>query len=130
MSIVIDENIIAIWFCDLGPDEDYMMSLSRHEGGIRFIYRVRHHHPDSKDPFDGKDGKDWSAFETGNPDEAKAIDAARSMVKGLVGVAASMGRVTLPHKIFELVRGASTVEEFGKRLMESPWAHAQRKTLQ
>lgn len=131
MSISIDENIIAIWFFDLGPSEDYMMALSRTpSGGIRFVYRVRHHHPDSTDPFDGKDEKSWSEFETNDPDEAKAIDAAREMAKGLIGLAVKLKQVTLPHTIYELVRGSATVEEFAKQLFKSPWAHAKRKTLQ
>jgi hypothetical protein len=130
MSISIDENIIAVWFCDLGPSEDYMMALSRHEGGIRFVYRVRHHNPDSTDPFDGKDDKSWSAFQTSDPDERKAIGAAREMVKGLIGVAVGIGRVTLPAKIYELIRGDQSVDDFGALLLKQPWAHSQRKTLQ
>lgn len=131
MSIVIDDKIVAIWFCDLGPSEDYMMSISRRdEGGMRFVYRVRHHCPESTDPFDGKDEKSWSAFETDNPDEEVAIRAAREMVKGLIGVAVGLGRVTLPHKIYELIRGPASVDEFADQLLKSPWAHSRKKTLQ
>lgn len=131
MSVVIDETIVAIWFFDLGPTEDYIMALNRTAtGGIRFVYRVRHHNPDSKDPFDDKDQKSWSAFETSNPDEEKAISAAREMAKGLVGVGVAVGTVKLPHKIYELIRGEATVEQFAEQLMKHPWAHTQRKTLQ
>lgn len=130
MSIKIDENIVAIWYCDLGPEEDYLMAASRHEGGIRFVYRVRHYNPESEDPFDEKDEKVWNAFETRDPDEEKAIHAAREMVKGLVGLAVGLGKVKLPHKMYELVRGPETFEEFADKLMKAPWAHSQRKTVQ
>src|SRR5262245_2499816 len=130
MTIRIDENIIAIWYCDLGPGEDYMMGVSRCDAGIKFAYRVRHHSPDSKDPFDGKDVKNWNEFYAIDRDEEKAIDAAREMVKGLVGLAVGLKRITLPHKIYELVRGDATLEEFADKLTKAPFAHVQRKTIQ
>jgi len=77
MSIVIDDNILGIWYSTLGPTEDYLMAISRHEGGIKFVYRVRHYNSDSIDPLDDQDDKTWAEFGTNDPDEQKAISAAR-----------------------------------------------------
>ena len=130
MSIVIDDNILAIWYSTLGETEDYLMAISRHEGGIKFVYRVRHYNSDDIDPLDDKDDKTWAEFGTNDPDEQKAIGAAREMVKGLIGLAAGLGRVRLPHKIYELVRGDDSVEQFAKKLMAAPFAHTQKVTRQ
>lgn len=130
MTIRIDDNIIGVWFVQLGDTEDYMMGMSRVPTGIEFTYRVRHYHPESKDAFDDKDGKSWATFGTNDPDEAKAISAAREMAKGLVGLSIGLGKMKPPGKVYELLRGEASVEEFAKRLMAAPFAHSQMHQLQ
>jgi hypothetical protein len=132
MTIVIDENLVAIWFIDLPPAEDYLMSLSRvPNGGMRFVYRVRHHSPQSTDPFDEHDDKSWHTFETDDPNVEKAISAARSMARGLLGVAAAIHGGKAPEKVYEFIRKPGvSAEAFMEEFMKAPFVHVQRKTVQ
>lgn len=129
MSIVIDENIVGIWYAMTGDMEDFMLAISRCPDGLELVYRHRYY-ASKEDPWDDKDRKSWYRMVTSQPDEQKAIETAREMLVGVVFIAKKMGRVTGNPEIFELVRGDATVEQFGERLRSMPWAHSQVKTVQ
>ena len=129
MSVVIDESIVGIWYAMTSEDEDFMLAVSRREDGLEMVYRHRYYNsPD--DPWDEKDRKSWYRMVSKQKDEAKAIETAREMVSGVIAIAMRMKRIKGDGVMFELLRGESSVEEFGERLRAMPWAHSQQVTLQ
>lgn len=129
MSIVIDENIVGIWYAVTGEMDDFMLAISKSPEGIELVYRHRYY-ASKEDPWDENDKKSWYRMVTPKKDEQKAIETAREMLSGVVGIAMKMKRLPGNGVIYELLRGDSTVEEFGERLRAMPWAHSQEGTLQ
>lgn len=126
MSIVIDENIVGIWYAMTGDDNDFMLAVCRREDGLEIVYRHRYYHSD--DPWDEKDRKSWYRMVTAQKDEAKAVETAREMLQGVVAIAMKMKRLKGNGLVFELLRGEASVEEFGERLRSMPWAHSMEAT--
>jgi hypothetical protein len=129
MSIVIDENIVGIWYAMTGDMEDFMLAISRCPDGLELVYRHRYY-ASKEDPWDEKDRKSWYRMVTSQPDEQKAVETARQMLIGVVMIAQKMGKVTGKPEIFELVRGDASVEKFADALRSMPWAHSQEGTVQ
>jgi len=128
MSIVIDDNIVGMWYAVTGEMDDFMMAVSRCDEGLQIIYRHRYYA--SLDPWDEKDRKSWHRMITSQKDEAKAIETAREMVGGVVAIAMKMGRVKSHGEIYEILRGDRTVEEFAAALRAAPFAHSKVHTVQ
>jgi hypothetical protein len=124
MSIVIDENIVGIWYAMTGEMEDFMLAISKCPDGLEMVYRHRYY-ASKEDPWDENDKKSWYRMVAGQQDEQKAIDTARDMLAGVVAIAMKMKRIQGNGVIYELLRGDATVEEFGERLRSMPWAHTQ-----
>ena len=127
MSIVVDENLIGVWYAVTGESQDYMMAITRCDEGIALTYRVRDY-ASKEDPWDGRDRKKWTRMVTPNTDEELAIDTARTMMTGLIQLSLNMGMIDPPGRIYELIRENKTPEEFGRWLMSMPWAHSMEAT--
>ena len=123
MSIVIDENIIGIWYALTGEADDFMLAISKCPEGLEMVYRIRYYaSPD--DPWDENDRKSWYRMVTPQKDEEKAVEVAREMVAGVIAIAMKMKKIPGDGLMYELLRGDASVEEFANRLQSMPWAHA------
>lgn len=129
MTIVIDDNLIGIWYTMTGEKDDYLLSLSRRpEGGLQMCGRTRTYVSD--DPWEENDKKNWHTFITKESDEEKAADVCREMVVGVSRIAVATKRLREPAKIWELMKGKSTLEEFLKAFQKLPFAHVKTVKLQ
>jgi len=126
MSIVLDDNIVGIWYVLTGEKEDFMLAISKCPEGLELVYRHRYYHSD--DPWDEKDHKSWYRMVTSKTDVQRAIETAREMVQGVAMIAVKMGRLMPPAQVFELVRGDKSVEQFAEVLKSMPWAHSMEAT--
>jgi hypothetical protein len=126
MSIVLDENIVGIWYALTGEKDDFMLAISKCAEGLELVYRHRYYASD--DPWDERDKKSWYRMVTKKNDVQHAIETAREMVQGVAMIAVKMGRLMPPAQVFELVRGDKSVEDFAEVLMSMPWAHSMAAT--
>lgn len=119
--IIVDENLIGLWFLPLDKTTDYLCALQRLEDGrFEINYRVRCYDPvdPGNDAHSGRDRKKWwRARGTGTA--AEFLAKVRRIVKTLAyycGEEAS-----------EILMGAGGPEEFCATLARQPWAHLQRE---
>lgn len=128
MSIVLDENIMGIWYCLLADDFDIMWSLRRNpEGGYLAVGRTRKYHtPD--DPWDNKDTKRWFEGPIKADSDGLAVEMSRAHVIQLTGSFTASFHPERTPMLYELVRGESSVEKFAEKLMSMPWAHSMQAT--
>jgi len=129
MSIVIDENTLAIWYVKLADDLDLMIGLMRDgEGGYKVSGRTRQYaSPD--DPWDDRDVKRWFGGALKATDDADAVRKARTHMVTLTGsYTMTFAPEDEPAQLFELVRGKTSVEEFAEVLRSMPWAHSMEAT--
>jgi hypothetical protein len=115
--IVIDDNIVAIWFMPTADQQDWLCAISEIEPDKKYkiVYRFRYH-VDEKNPFESDDRKSWyeGSF-TGT--RHYAISSMREVVKTMW---AATGRG--PHKTwpYEIVK-TGTLEEFTKKYLDAPF---------
>lgn len=128
MSIVIDENLIGVWYAQTGEMQDYLMAVNRCPEGLSIVYRLRQYA--SLDPWDEKDTSKWRRMVTADKDEDKAIDTVREMMQAILQLSLNMKMIEPPGMIYELIRGANTPEEFAKILQAMPFAHTKTETVQ
>jgi hypothetical protein len=124
MSIVLDENILGIWYCQLADDYDIMWSLRRiPEGGYKAVGRTRKYYtPD--DPWDDKDTKRWFEGPVPGDNDDAAVERSRDFVMKITGSFTARFHPDRVPVLFELVRGSTSVEDFAKKLQSMPWAHS------
>jgi hypothetical protein len=128
MSIVFDDKLMGIWYCQLADDFDIMWALQRDpEGGYKALGRTRKYHtPD--DPWDDKDTKRWFEGKIKADSDALAVERSRAHMIELTGsftITFEPDRVPM---LYELVRGEASVEDFAKKLQAMPWAHSMEAT--
>ena len=128
MSIVFDENIMGIWYCQLADDFDIMWALQRDpEGGYKALGRTRKYHS-SDDPWDDKDTKRWFEGKIKADTDALAVERSRAHMIELTGGFTMTFEPDRVPMLFELVRGEASVEDFAKKLQAMPWAHSMEAT--
>jgi hypothetical protein len=128
MSIVFDDNLMGIWYCQLADDFDIMWALQRDpEGGYKALGRTRKYHsPD--DAWDDKDTKRWFEGKIKADTDALAVERSRAhMIELTAGFTMNFEPDRVP-MLFELVRGTASVEDFAKKLQAMPWAHSMQAT--
>jgi hypothetical protein len=111
MTIEITENTRAIWYVTI-PNGDWMAHLeARDGGGCKITYRFRYY--EGRQVWDGNDRKSWYRFE-GDDIEA-TIAATREAAQKMK----ELGK----GKLWELIRGAGSLEGFMKEFFRLPFVH-------
>lgn len=117
MSMVLDENVIGIWFVNLSSMSDWLGTISLDDNGdYELIYRFRYYVDDKA--HDSADRKNWTkaiiAKRFGGV--TKVIDHMRSVVQQLAKLA---GDVSF-HEILMTDEG---LDDFMERFQELPFVH-------
>ena len=118
MSAELTERTLGIWYADLEADGatvgNWIASVEHAlEGGYLMIYRFRFYRDEKI--FNSDDER--SGGEVRSPELAKLIACCRMML----GVHKARGS-----KTYELLRGTDSTDEFTKRLLAAPFAHARQ----
>ena len=117
--IEFNDQLLAIWFLPIDEKRDWMAGVSRVDAGrFRFVYRIRYYNPKSVNPHDGMDRRSEYSATIDGVDEAMAMEKLRTIARLLTEHAEG--------PLYELIRGARTVDEFAEELMRQPWAHPAR----
>ena len=114
--ISLDENTIAVWMIGIPPSRDFFCALIREGGVFKVVGRLRTYHPGSKNPFDGRDKKEWISKEL---KQEQTVDAALKAARSAVN---QIGE--LYNRPVEEVR-ASSSEEWIRALQAKKWIHMQ-----
>ncbi|MFL6600760.1 MAG: hypothetical protein ACJ8R9_05460 [Steroidobacteraceae bacterium] len=112
MSILLNEDILAVWFVDVSETSNWCAALSKHPLGTRLMGRMRYYERNS--PPDSEDQKDW--FEEilrDSPEEA--IEKVRARFRSASAFAQS--------KPYELIRGNRTLDDFVEEFLQAPFIH-------
>lgn len=118
MSIIFNDNILGVWYVTI-PNGDYLAAVSRCKDGGAFLqYRFRYYN--SEEPWDEKDEKHW--YEARSKDQTKVVAHASFVAKTLAN--ASKG------KIWELIRGAGSLEDFMAEFQKLPFVHSRPATAE
>jgi hypothetical protein len=114
MTIVIDDNLLAIWWIKLPPASDLLCSLIRRSPTeCEIVYRFRYYETESA--WDGLDRKNWyEGIVTAPPEEV--IPKLREMF-GVLSVAAGGS------KVYELLRGERSTDQFMRAFARMPFVH-------
>ena len=124
MSIVIDENILAIWYVCLAEDFDVMFALMRDgEGGYKGNGRTRAYNS-KEDPWDEKDRKLWFGGPIAAPDDDSAVAKTREHMVKISAEFPFVLQAGFVPQLFEMVRGLTSLDKFAETLRAMPWAHS------
>jgi hypothetical protein len=121
MTIVIDDNLLAIWWMAipsrLRPDtneSDLLCSLVRRSPEeCELIWRFRYY--ETKGAWDGLDRKNWYQGVVKDPPE-EIIATLRVLLKAMSEKAGG-------NQVYEIVRGDMSTKEFTERFMKMPFVH-------
>jgi hypothetical protein len=123
MTIRVDENLLGTWYYKLGNEGDWLGALStKEEGEYEFIYRHRHYMDDKTDST-SEDEKSWYKLEI--PEKFTSDDQAILFIRNLVNQIAEFLRT----EVHELLMDEEGPEGFAKRLLEQPFAHAEKHAV-
>lgn len=119
--IELDESIVGVWYMTTDRDQDFMLGLNSEGDHLRMRYRFRYYSPESSDPHDGKDKKNWFTAVVTLP-RAEAIAKMEDCVNEFSLAAQRMFHSS--PKIWSLIRGeAETLDDFLGRFRAAPFAH-------
>lgn len=108
------EKAIGVWFMDVSDTSNWLAAVSRTEDGKLLLqWRMRYYEKGS--PPDSNDEKRWYQG-TSKKTEAEAIENMRFI-----------GRTMTQHaegKLYEVLRGDRSIEEFAKEFCALPFVHA------
>jgi len=115
MSIILDENLIAIWYASLDEESDYLQSLSRTDNGWDLTYRFRYYN--SPDPWDKEDTKNWYSGKLSNKDktESEVIETLSKVFEII--------KIRAEGDCYILLRGEGDHKSFMKEFMALPFVH-------
>lgn len=103
MTIIIDENVIGLWYISLNENLDYLGCLTGGEK-IQIKYRFRYYDNKDHNPFSEKDEKNWYNGTFANNDKEAAIKKMREVVKAICDIG--------KHKYTELLMENGDVDKF------------------
>ena len=118
--IVIDDNLLAVWQCQIADDQDFLGGLSRTpDGGFEINYRFRYYRDDLLTMF-SKDDKHWyrCTIKPGLPLEV-AITPMRALLKTIEAQTGNVGR--------ELIRDNHPTEWFMQEM--SKWGNIHASSI-
>src|ERR1700730_9078855 len=119
MSILLNEDILAVWFVDVSETSNWCAGLSKHPSGTRLLERMRYYERNS--PPDSPDRRDWyEEISRDSPEEA--IERVRARLRSASPFAQG--------NPYELIRGNRTLEEFVEEFMRAPFMHESYSTGQ
>lgn len=119
--IEFDESIVGVWYMTTDRDQDFMLGLNSEGDHLRMRYRFRYYSPESSDPHDGKDKKNWFTAVVNSP----RVEALAKMEEFMNQFAFAAQRMfgSSP-QIWSYVRGeAETLDEFLDRLKAAPFVN-------
>ena len=110
---------IGFWFVG-GKDTDWLAAVWREQSSPNWIFwaRFRYHNPESKDPFDDKDGKSPMDFVVDGTKKSED-----DIIRDVAVIAALIGLRLGVEPEFVPVRGDCDKALF--ELAMQPWAHIQ-----
>ena len=113
---MLDESVLAIWYYDF-PGGNFMANMRRLEPGrLKVTYRFRYHRDDKA--FDSADEKNWyEGIWRDVRDEALAVEA--------FGAAC---REAAPTKVYQIIRGNRTLDEFMDEFLAQPFINMRPAT--
>lgn len=117
--IKFDEKIVGVWFLSTTAEQDWMAALSEvAPGKYELNYRFRYYDPESKDPWDGKDRKNWYKG-TIESSREEAIDGIRKVGTAMV-VFGAVG------ELYEVLND-NGFEKFLEEFQAQPWVFARKE---
>jgi hypothetical protein len=117
MSVLLNDDILAVWFLDVSETSNWLAALSKHPLGTRLSGRMRYYERNS--PPDSEDQKEW--FEEISRDcPEEAIERVRARLR-------SQSRFAQGNP-YELIRGKRTLDEFVEEFLRAPFVHVSHLT--
>ena len=115
MTIMVDENLIGLWFVTFKDNKrDWMGGLSRRaDGGFTFLWRTRHRVDDKV--WGSEDRKSWAEAKT-RASEQQALHSVRMVVASLMSEDGG-------EESYEVLVGDKTPEEVSAAIAALPMAH-------
>ena len=117
--IKFDETCVGVWFVQTTETQDWMAGITEIEPDKKYEinYRFRYYNPESEDPWDGKDKKNWYKG-TASCTREYAIQSMRVMVQGMK----MMGAIGEPGEVVN----NGDYNDFMERFVAQPWVHAKK----
>ena len=115
----------GIWFVPLTPDSDWMGCLKRNEGRWVFEYRFRYYSPESKNPHDDKDEKNWFVLRT-KDDSPELLEKMLEMINKII---LSFSEHTGHSADFVDLQCQADDPKIFFELGSRPWAHCKIQAL-
>jgi hypothetical protein len=114
MTILLDETIVGIWYCEFpGNAGNLMIGVSQESDKAVMKWRFRYY----KDPYCGLDSKDDKNWYRG---ESKSVDDLIAAARGLIRACERVMR----ERSTEILRGDHPWQWVAEQLKQQPWAHS------
>lgn len=120
MSMTLDEKTIGVWFVDLSPMSDWLMTLgSTDDGTYTVTHRFRYYVDDKA--HDSDDRKSWysGTIKKSFGDIEKVIDTMRTVVHKLAKRAGNVA-------FHEILMTDAGLDDFMERFQDMPFVHVEK----
>jgi hypothetical protein len=112
MTILLNEDLLAVWFMDVSDRSNWLAGLSKHHRGTRLLWRMRYYEPGT--PPDSPDKKNWYESIYAEP-AGEVIQRVRTRLR-VVSLFAK-------DRPYELIRGDRSLDEFVAEFRRAPFVH-------
>lgn len=111
--IEVTEDMIGLWYVELGGGVNYLAGLAKTARGHHLLYRFRYDGTDPR-PFEGNDERHWWECKISDADTERVLSKVRDVVSKLAAVART--------RHYEIMMGPGGPEAFILALGAMPWS--------